>query len=78
MVPVRDASTPVVIRLDSAAANAPLLLIDGVRSTMDDMHRLDPKTIANVEVLKGNAAIAEYGPDAQRGVITITTKQPPR
>ena len=78
MLPRKEASTPVLVHLDSVAAKGdPLLLIDGVRSTMDDMHRLDPKTIENVEVLKGAAAIAEYGADAQRGVITITTKHAP-
>jgi len=78
VLPRRDASMSVMVRLDSVAAkNAPLLLIDGIRSTMDDMHRLDPKTILNVEVLKGNAAVAEYGADAQYGIITITTKKAP-
>ena len=78
VLPTKDVGTPLLVRLDSVAGRGdPLLLIDGVRSTRDDMNRLDPKTIENVEVIKGAGAIAEYGPDAQRGVITITTKHAP-
>ena len=81
VLPSKNISTPLVVPLDSVAAKGePMLLIDGVRSTTAAMHRLDPKTIENVEVVKGSAAIAEYGADAQHGVITITTKPvpPPR
>ncbi|HEY4303941.1 MAG TPA: M56 family metallopeptidase [Gemmatimonadaceae bacterium] len=64
--------------LDSVAvANNPLLLIDGVRSTMNALKSVDPKTIDHVEVIKGAAAIAEHGPDAEHGVIIVTTKKTP-
>ena len=53
----------------------PMLLIDGVRSSLDEIERLDPKTIENIEILKGAAAVATYGPDAQGGIITITMKK---
>lgn len=64
--------------LDSVAvANNPLLLIDGVRSTMNVLKSVDPKTIDHVEVIKGAAAVAEHGPDAVHGVIIVTTKKTP-
>jgi TonB-dependent SusC/RagA subfamily outer membrane receptor len=77
----RSDSTPVLVHLESVARIGPLILIDGARSSMDEMRAMDPNTIANVEVLKGAAAIATYGADAERGVITVTTfktSSPPR
>lgn len=58
----------------SAAKEQPILLIDGVRSEMSALAALDSSRIAQVEVLKGSAAIAQYGPDATRGVIVVVTK----
>ncbi len=73
-----DGAAAIIAHVDSVAKErGPLLLIDGVRSSLDVMDGIDPKTIANVEVLKGASAIAVYGADAERGVITITTKHPP-
>jgi beta-lactamase regulating signal transducer with metallopeptidase domain len=70
-------SAALTVHLDSVVrTNGPLILIDGARSTMEEMHALDPKTIDHVEVLKGTAAVQAYGSDAARGVITITTKSP--
>jgi TonB-dependent SusC/RagA subfamily outer membrane receptor len=66
-------------------AQRPLYIINGVRvetcgSTFggDRLSRLgdiDPATIDNIEVLKGPAAAAAYGPDALNGVITISTRK---
>ena len=69
-------------------ANDPLLIIDGVRvnntvasgiavggmlpSRLDD---LNPDEIENIEVIKGPAAAALYGPAAANGVIQVTTKR---
>jgi beta-lactamase regulating signal transducer with metallopeptidase domain len=69
------ASAPIVAQLDSVARRTePMILIDGVRSTTEEMRAIDPKKIENVEVLKGTAAIHAYGADAEHGVITISTK----
>jgi TonB-dependent SusC/RagA subfamily outer membrane receptor len=53
------------------AANKPLVLVDGA---VGDLNQLDKSTIDRVEVLKGAAATALYGPGAAAGVIVITTK----
>jgi bla regulator protein BlaR1 len=52
----------------------PLFIVDGVRVRTNGIDGIDPKTIANVEVIKGAAAIAEYGPDAERGVVIVKTR----
>jgi hypothetical protein len=52
-----------------------VILINGVRADAAAMHKLDPKDIAGVEVIKGAAATAMLSdPAAKNGVIRITTK----
>lgn len=53
----------------------PLVLVDGVRTTELDVKSLDKESIASIEVLKGEAAINEYGEDGAAGVIRIHTKE---
>lgn len=54
---------------DSAA---PLVLIDGVEGTMDDV---DPNIIESISVLKDAASASIYGSRAANGVILVTTKR---
>lgn len=56
---------------------APLFILNGVRADRSVLGRLSPDTILSVEVLKGAGAVAEYGADAENGVITITTGKKP-
>jgi TonB-dependent SusC/RagA subfamily outer membrane receptor len=73
-----DAARALLPRDSTTGTDDPLVFIDGVRSTLTAIHStLDRSRISSVEVLKGAAAIAEYGEDARRGVITITTTAPP-
>ncbi|MDC9723409.1 MAG: TonB-dependent receptor plug domain-containing protein [Urechidicola sp.] len=55
--------------------NASLFYIDGKEVSKDDFKDLDPNTIKNVEVLKGNKAVEKYGDKAKGGVILVTTKK---
>jgi TonB-dependent SusC/RagA subfamily outer membrane receptor len=52
----------------------PLLLIDGKRASWEGSD-LNPSEIESVEVLKGNAALRIYGPEAKNGVVQITTRK---
>lgn len=52
-----------------------LVLVDGERRTRDALAKIDPNTIVSVEVVKGAAAIDQYGPDGANGVIRISTKK---
>ena len=62
--------------MGSSHGFAGVLLIDGVRSDAGALHRLDPKTIASVEVIKGAAAMAmSNDPAAAEGVVKVVTKR---
>jgi TonB-linked SusC/RagA family outer membrane protein len=53
----------------------PLIIIDGVAATADDLLRLSPGDIASYTILRDAASAAIYGARASFGVILITTKQ---
>jgi len=58
-----------------AMAQVPLLyVVDGVRLQRDQVPLLTGDQIASVQVIKGHAALKQYGPDASYGVVVITTK----
>jgi TonB-linked SusC/RagA family outer membrane protein len=59
--------------IDIRGLGAPLVVIDGVPSTVGDFERLDPSSIENVSVVK-DASAAVYGVRAANGVILVTTK----
>lgn len=70
---------PIGPALASAAATGmtqvPLLyVVDGVRLGRDQVPSLSSEQISAVKVLKGRAALEQYGPDASYGVVLITTK----
>lgn len=71
-----QAEEPARIRLRSAAA-APAIYVDGVRidGPMADIS-LEPEEIESVDVVKGPAAVEQYGKEGENGVIVITTKRP--
>jgi TonB-dependent SusC/RagA subfamily outer membrane receptor len=51
-----------------------LYVVDGVRLAKDQVPSLTSEEISAVKVLKGRAALAQFGPDASYGVVLITTK----
>ncbi|WP_157492819.1 SusC/RagA family TonB-linked outer membrane protein [Echinicola pacifica] len=52
--------------------SAPLVLVDGVQSTLNDVH---PNDIESFSVLKDASSAAIYGARAANGVILVTTKR---
>jgi len=57
------------------AGQVPLLfVVDGVRLQRDQVPSLTAEQVAEVRVIKGHAALEQYGPDASYGVVVITTK----
>ena len=59
----------------AAMMQVPLLyVVDGVRLQRDQLPSLTNDQISAVEVIKGRAALRQYGPDASYGVVVITTK----
>lgn len=53
----------------------PLLLIDGVATSLFNLQTINPLDVENISVLKDGAAAAIYGAQAAGGVILVTTKR---
>jgi outer membrane receptor for ferrienterochelin and colicin len=71
-----EAQTRIAVRPAHLGA-PPLFIVDGQRVAREDNGRissLNPNTIDNVVVLKGERAVRQYGPDGAHGVVVITTK----
>jgi TonB-dependent starch-binding outer membrane protein SusC len=56
----------------SSAGNNPLILVDGIESSIDNV---DPNDIESVSVLKDAASSSIYGSKAANGVILVETKK---
>jgi TonB-dependent SusC/RagA subfamily outer membrane receptor len=77
---VREDSTQVngrglILTSKAMTGATPMFIVDGVRTDQATFAKLDREHIASVEVLKGKAAAATYGPDGEHGVIVVTTKK---
>lgn len=64
----------IVVRSNDKNAN-PLYVIDGIVQEKGNLDKIDPKTIATIDVLKGEAATRLYGDKGKDGVILITLKK---
>ncbi len=62
-----------VSTINSALAG-PLILIDGVEMSTEDLARLEPENIASFSIMKDATATALYGSKGANGVILVTTK----
>lgn len=56
-------------------SNDPLLVLDGIQTSLQYFASVNPNDIAEITVLKGSSAAAIYGPDARNGVLVVTTKK---
>jgi len=69
------AKPTVLIRgIGSSSGNDPLVVIDGVTQTLDDLNALNPSDIKSMSVLKDAAMTAIYGVSGGSGVIVVITK----
>ena len=74
-----SAKTSVATTVGPASLQVPMLyVVDGVRLQRDQVPTLTGDEISAVHVIKGHAALKQYGPDASYGVVVITTKNAPR
>ncbi len=60
---------------NEAGMNSPLIVIDGVESSLRDMYDMDIFDIESVAILKDASATALYGEQAANGVILVTRKR---
>ena len=71
----QPAAPSVASSIAPAMTQVPLLfVVDGVRLQRDKVPSLTNDEISEVRVIKGRAALKEFGPDASYGVVVITTK----
>lgn len=71
-LPGSDAASIRVRGIGTLNNSSPMVLVDGVESSMND---INPEDIANISVLKDAASASIYGSKASNGVILITTKK---
>ena len=70
--PGKEGTTVRIRGIGTLNDNNPLVLIDGVASSLD---AVDPNDIDNMSILKDAASASIYGSRAANGVILITTKR---
>lgn len=61
-------------RIVKKIGNNPLIFIDSVNVTNDEMQKYDPNNISSVTILKDKAAFDQFGDDGKDGVIFIESK----
>jgi TonB-linked SusC/RagA family outer membrane protein len=54
--------------------NSPLILIDGLESTTEDLARMEPDNVESFSLMKDATATALYGARGANGVVLVTTK----
>jgi hypothetical protein len=72
-----DKDAYLIVRGSAGAAGSigqPLYIVNGQEMSPDYYAKLDPNTIGDIEVLKGDQATSIYGSGASSGVIVITLK----
>ena len=60
--------------IPSYKGNAPLVVVDGVPQSQDDLNSINPADIESISVLKDAATAAIYGVSGGNGVLIVTTK----
>lgn len=68
-------STTSIGTSNEVGLNAPLIVIDGVETTLQALYDIDVHDIERVDVLKDASATALYGENAANGVIIIERKR---
>ena len=53
----------------------PLMIVDGKEMKEGNIEDIDPETIENINVFKGEKATEKYGEKGKNGVVIITTKK---
>lgn len=70
--PGKDGASFIIRGINSVTGSSePLILVDGLKRTLDDV---DPNDIESFTVLKDASATAVYGLEGANGIIVITTK----
>lgn len=60
---------------DNNSANNPLIIVDDIEFTYDQVNQLDPNEIESVSILKDASTTAVYGIRGANGVLVVTTRR---
>ncbi|RFS24721.1 TonB-dependent receptor [Chitinophaga silvatica] len=66
--------TVIVRGIPSFSGVEPLVIIDGVQQSLDDLNALNPADVESINVLKDAATTAIYGIKGGNGVLVVTTR----
>lgn len=69
-----DKATVIKIKRDPNSP-APLYIVNGEEKTQEELNQINPESITEVKVLKGDDAEKAYGIKGKNGVMIITTKR---
>ena len=61
--------------IGTTGTSTPLVVIDGIASSMNSLNALNPADIESIDILKDAASAAIYGARAANGVVLVTTRQ---
>ena len=73
--PGSDAATIRIRGIGTLNNSNPVIVVDGVVTTLNNLNNINPDDIASMSVLKDAASASIYGSRGANGVILITTKQ---
>jgi TonB family protein len=73
-VPPPPPPPPSYVKVRSKDGKTPLVVVDGVIKDIE-VDKIDPETVASMNVLKDKSAVELYGEKAGNGVIIITSKK---
>lgn len=74
-VSIRRSASDLLSAMSQSADSQPLVVLDKKNITRQEMESLNITDISSINVLKGEAATAEYGDKGKNGVIVIRSKQ---
>ena len=70
----------VYIRLNCPGPSSQMIsapfVVNGERMPAERLREIDPARITSLEIMKGDSAVAAYGPDARNGIIIMRTAPP--
>lgn len=73
---IEESKSPVQLRgARSINGQTPLYIVNGVPMSADNVAKLDPGSVKNVEVLKDAGATSLYGAQGANGVVIVTLKE---
>lgn len=61
--------------LNQSTKEPPLYIVEGKEITKEEMKKIDPKTIDNINVLKDESATKKYGDKGKNGVVEVNLKK---